>query len=102
MSKYKRPKCIKSLLIYKVRKNARITIHAADLAVNTVIDALIESISKGERIEIRGFGSFRIKTVKPRISAVAGDIVPIHDKIVFKPCKSLRDTVWKNGEPVRH
>jgi integration host factor subunit beta len=37
----------------------------AELAVNTIFDSMAEALVKGDRIEIRGFGSFATKVYKP-------------------------------------
>ena len=39
----------------------------AELAVKTILDAMGESLSQGERIEIRGFGSFSLNYRPPRV-----------------------------------
>ena len=40
----------------------------ADVAVNTVFDTIVGSLSKGEKVELRGFGSFTAKNRNPRKS----------------------------------
>ena len=51
----------KEELIEKVSKRVLIRSNAARVIVNTIFDSMRESIEKGERIEIRGFGSFAIR-----------------------------------------
>lgn len=68
-----------------------------ELAVNKIIDSMIQSLSKGDRIEIRGFGSFSLHDRKARVgrNPKTGEKVQLNAKKVphFKPGKSLRDRV---------
>jgi integration host factor subunit beta len=69
----------------------------AELAVKTIIDAMVNSLVEGERIEIRGFGSFSLNFRPPRLgrNPKTGDKVQVAGKYVphFKACKELRDRV---------
>ena len=69
----------------------------ADFAVNTILEAMAESLSVGQRIEIRGFGSFAINRRPPRVgrNPRSGVRVAIAEKLVphFKPGKALREAV---------
>ncbi|MFN3884689.1 MAG: integration host factor subunit beta [Rhodocyclaceae bacterium] len=69
----------------------------ADLAVKVILDALAESLAKGERIEIRGFGSFSLNYRPPRIgrNPKSGVKVEVPAKYVphFKAGKELRERV---------
>lgn len=68
-----------------------------ELAVRCIIDQMGEALSTGERIEIRGFGSFSLHYRSPRIgrNPKTGDSVALSSKYVphFKPGKELRDRV---------
>ena len=70
-----------------------------ELAVKIVIDRLAQSLATGERIEIRGFGSFSLHYRPPRMgrNPKTGDPVPLPGKHVphFKPGKELRERVDK-------
>ena len=72
----------------------------AELAVKTILDAMVESLSKGQRIEIRGFGSFDLNYRPPRVgrNPKSGERVNVAEKYVphFKPGKELRERV-NNG-----
>jgi integration host factor subunit beta len=65
--------------------------------VDTIFDAVIGALKAGDKIEIRGFGSFRIRQRKPRIgrNPKTGAKVDVPAKRVpyFKPSKELRDLV---------
>ena len=69
----------------------------ADMAVKTVLDAMTLSLSQGQRIEIRGFGSFGLNYRPPRVgrNPKSGDKVQVPEKHVphFKAGKELRDRV---------
>ncbi len=69
----------------------------ADLVVKTILDALVEALSSGKRIEIRGFGSFSLNSRPSRIgrNPKSGDSVLVPEKKVphFKPGKELREKV---------
>jgi integration host factor subunit beta len=66
-------------------------------AVRKVIDRMSAALASGERIEIRGFGSFSLHFRPPRIgrNPKTGDSVALAGKYVphFKPGKELRDRV---------
>ncbi len=68
-----------------------------ELSVKTVIDSMIQSLKKGERIEIRGFGSFSLRYRKPRVgrNPKSGQSVSIDERYVphFKPGKNLKERV---------
>ena len=68
-----------------------------ELAVKLMIDHMAETLSSGERIEIRGFGSFSLHYREPRQgrNPKTGDSVELEGKHVphFKPGKELRERV---------
>ena len=68
-----------------------------ELAVKLVIDHMAETLASGERIEIRGFGSFSLHYREPRKgrNPKTGDSVQLSGKSVphFKPGKELRERV---------
>lgn len=69
----------------------------AELSVKTILDAMAENLSTGERIEIRGFGSFSLNYRPPRAgrNPKTGEKVMVPEKYVphFKAGKELRDRV---------
>lgn len=68
-----------------------------ELAVRCLLEQMSNSLASGERIEIRGFGSFSLHYRPPRIgrNPKTGDSVALAGKYVphFKPGKELRDRV---------
>ena len=75
----------------------QLTTKDVELAVKLMIDHMAESLASGERIEIRGFGSFSLHYREPRKgrNPKTGDAVELEAKHVphFKPGKELRDRV---------
>ena len=69
----------------------------AELSVKTIIDAMAKSLAKGERIEVRGFGSFDLNYRPPRIgrNPKSGEKVKVPEKYVphFKAGKEMRERV---------
>ena len=69
----------------------------AELAVKTILDAMGKSLSQGQRIEIRGFGSFSLNYRPPRTgrNPKTGEKVSVPEKHVphFKAGKELRERV---------
>ena len=78
-------------------KFPQLTQRDADMAVKAILDAMSESLIKGHRIEIRGFGSFSVNRRPPRLgrNPRSGESVAIPEKRVphFKPGKGLREAV---------
>ncbi len=69
----------------------------AEFAVKTILDSLSDAMSQGQRIEIRGFGSFALSVRPPRVgrNPKSGERVMVKEKRVphFKPGKELRERV---------
>ena len=69
----------------------------ADFAVKMILDAMSEALAKGDRIEIRGIGSFSLNYRPPRVgrNPKSGDKVSVPEKWVphFKAGKELRERV---------
>lgn len=71
-----------------------------EVIVNTIFDGMTESLAGGDRIEIRGFGSFEVRVRKPRMgrNPKTGQSVSVGERRVpfFKVGKELRERV-NNG-----
>ena len=71
----------------------------ADFAVKMILDAMSEALVKGDRIEIRGFGSFSLNYRPPRVgrNPKSGEKVDVPENWVphFKAGKDLRERVDK-------
>ena len=86
---------IKTDIINNVARTADITRVKAVVAVEAILDAMKESMRRGERIELRGFGVFQ---VKPRKKGIGRNPrtghkvrIPPGKTIRFKPGKHLRN-----------
>lgn len=86
------------------RKQNHLPYKDIENAVKTLLEHMSESLSSGERIEIRGFGSFSLHFRPPRIgrNPKTGDSVSLSGKYVphFKPGKELRERVNTHKNPV--
>lgn len=78
-------------------KQTQLSARDVEIAVKTIIEHMSHSLSTGERIEIRGFGSFSLHYREPRRgrNPRTGDAVELSGKYIphFKPGKELRDRV---------
>ena len=85
------------LIAVLARKQSHLTDKDVELAVKSLLDQMSGALSGGERIEIRGFGSFSLHYRPPRIgrNPKTGDAVALAGKYVphFKPGKDLRQRV---------
>ncbi len=79
------------------RKQAQLAYKDIELAVKTMLEHMGQALSEGERIEIRGFGSFSLHYRSPRVgrNPKTGEAVTLPGKYVphFKPGKELRERV---------
>ena len=88
----------KSGLIEEVaRRTPHISKKDTEVVVNTIFESMIESLRDGERIEIRGFGSFRLRERASRQgrNPKTGETVFVPAKKVpyFKPGKDLKELI---------
>jgi integration host factor subunit beta len=94
----------KADLIDEVSRLAELTRKDSEVIVETIFDSIVRSLRVGDKIEIRGFGSFRTRQRKPRVgrNPKTGDRVEVPAKKIpfFKPSKELKDLVNTGaGEP---
>ena len=79
------------------RRQIHLAHHDVELGVKEILEYVSQSLATGERIEIRGFGSFSLHFRPPRVgrNPKTGDAVALAGKHVphFKPGKELRDRV---------
>ena len=88
----------KSDLIEKISfSQGHLSYRDVELSVKTIIEKMSDRLSSGERIEIRGFGSFCLHYRAPRMgrNPKTGEKVSLRAKHVphFKPGKELRERV---------
>ena len=91
----------KAELVEDVAEAAELTKKDAERLVEIVFESIIETLNQGEKIELRGFGSFRVRERGARRgrNPKTGDPVSIPAKRVpyFKPGKELKELI--NGNP---
>ncbi len=88
----------KSVLIEKVAEKIEgLTRNQTEIVVDTVFDSIKKALMRGEKIEIRGFGNFRLKTRNPRKARnpKTGESVDVPGKKVlyFKVGKALKEAL---------
>ena len=87
------------------RRQGHLKADDVDMAVKTLLEMMSNSLTEGDRIEIRGFGSFSLHFRPPRLgrNPKTGDSVALPGKHVphFKPGKELRDRV-NSGDDAAH
>src|SRR6476646_3890947 len=86
----------KAELVEEVSRVSDLTKKHSEVIVDTVFKSIIDALHRGEKIELRGFGSFRLRK---RRNPKTGDKVDVPPKKVpyFKPGKELKDLI--NREP---
>ncbi|MGH8120397.1 MAG: integration host factor subunit beta [Gammaproteobacteria bacterium] len=79
------------------RRQTQLAYRDVELAVKTILEHMANTLSNGERIEIRGFGSFALHYRPPRVgrNPKSGEPVSLPAKYVphFKPGKEMRERV---------
>lgn len=88
----------KSVLIEKVAEKVEgLTRNQTEIVVETVFESIKKALMQGEKIEIRGFGNFRLKTRNPRKARnpKTGEAVEVPGKKVlyFKVGKALKEAL---------
>jgi len=87
----------KADLIEEVARQSNLTKKESELIVTTVFDNIAEALTKGDKVELRGFGSFRIRHRNARKgrNPKTGSSVSVPEKRVpfFKVGKQLRELV---------
>jgi integration host factor subunit beta len=87
----------KADLIEDVSRAVELSRKDAEVIVETIFDSIVKSLRSGDKIEIRGFGSFRTRQRKSRVgrNPKTGARVDVPAKKIpyFKPSKELKDLV---------
>jgi len=91
----------KAALVEEVSRVADLTKKHSEVIVDTVFHSIVGALRRGEKIELRGFGSFRLRQREPRKgrNPKTGDRVDVPSKKVpyFKPGKDLKELI--NRDP---
>ena len=93
----KQPTLTKADLIEEVLRVTELPRKESETIVETIFESIIGALQKGEKIEIRGFGSFRTRERRGRVgrNPKTGEKVEVPAKKIpfFKPSKELKDFV---------
>jgi integration host factor subunit beta len=93
----------KAELVEEVSEKTGLPKKQAEIVVNTVFESIVDTLKTGEKIELRGFGSFRIRRRDSRTgrNPKTGDKVDVPAKRIpyFKPGKELRELLNQEAEP---
>ncbi|MBP8626236.1 MAG: integration host factor subunit beta [Syntrophorhabdaceae bacterium] len=86
-------------IINKLASDLGLNQKVAKIAVDTIIDSIKKAIIEGERVEIRGFGSFTVRSYKgyKGRNPKSGEVVDVSPKKLpyFKVGKELKDMIWR-------
>ena len=92
----------KAELVEEVSRVSDLTKKHSEVIVDTVFKSIIDALHRGEKIELRGFGSFRLRRREPRKgrNPKTGDKVDVPPKKVpyFKPGKELKELINREAE----
>lgn len=98
----KQPTLTKADLIEEVLRVTELPRKESETIVETIFESIIDALQKGDKIEIRGFGSFRTRQRRGRVgrNPKTGEKVEVPAKKIpfFKPSKELKDFV-NTSEP---
>jgi integration host factor subunit beta len=93
----KQPTLTKADLIAEVERITELKRTDSEVIVETIFENIIQALQKGDKIEIRGFGSFRTRDRRGRVgrNPKTGAKVDVPAKKIpfFKPSKELKDFV---------
>ncbi len=89
----------KAELIAEVAKAADLPKKDSEIIVSTVLQSIIDALHRGEKIELRGFGSFRLRNRRARTgrNPKTGEKVQVPAKRIpyFKPGRELKELINK-------
>ena len=92
----------KAELVEEVSRVSDLTKKHSEVIVDTVFESIIDALKRGDKIELRGFGSFRLRKREPRKgrNPKTGVEVPITPRrvLVFKPSNVMKARI--NGQEV--
>ena len=87
----------KADLVEQIADDVELSKKDSEIVINTVFRCIIDALAEGDKVELRGFGSFRTRKRRSRVgrNPKTGDRVDVPDKKVpfFKPGKNLKKLV---------
>src|SRR6185436_1098078 len=91
----------KADLVEEVAKVTELTRKDSEVIVDTLFESVIKALKTGDKLEVRGFGSFRVRQRNARVgrNPKTGEKVEVPAKRVpyFKPSKELKDLINDDG-----
>jgi nucleoid DNA-binding protein len=93
------------LITHLTKRHPQYALHAAALVVEVVLTSMVEALARGERVELRGFGSFALKSRparerrNPRTGALV--TVPATKRPFFRAAKEVRARVNDQSTALR-
>ena len=93
---------IKSELVQRIaNRNPHLYVRDVEKIVNAILDEITGALSRGDRVELRGFGAFSVKHRDARVgrNPRTGAHVPVNEKTVpfFKTGKEMRERLNREG-----
>ena len=89
-------------LVNKLALRMKITKKDADICLTAILDSIMDSLVKGERVVVQGFGSFKVKELKARKAKkpLSGEFIQlsVRRKLSFHAGKELRERVNQDME----
>src|SRR5947207_4874001 len=93
----------KADLVEEVSKVTELTRKDSEVIVDTLFESVIKALKTGDKLEVRGFGSFRVRQRNARVgrNPKTGEKVEVPAKRVpyFKPSKELKDLINDGAAP---
>lgn len=93
----------KADLVEEVAKVTELTRKDSEVIVDTMFESVIKALKAGDKLEVRGFGSFRVRQRNARVgrNPKTGEKVEVPAKRVpyFKPSKELKDLINDGAAP---
>ena len=87
----------KAELVEEVARTSELTRKHSEVIVDAVFSSIMDALQKGDKIELRGFGSFKVRRRHSRTGrnpkTGAGVVVPAKTVPHFKPGKELRELI---------
>lgn len=97
-----KPVLTKAELVDRVASGADLPRKQAEEVVSVFLESIIESLRSGDKVELRGFGSFRLRKRNSRIgrNPRTGEKVAVPPKMIpyFKPGKELKELINQDGD----
>ncbi len=91
----------KADLVEEVARVTELTRKDSEVIVDTLFEGVISALKDGDKLEVRGFGSFRVRQRNARVgrNPKTGEKVAVPAKRVpyFKPSKELKDLINRGG-----